>query len=160
MPSNAHWPADLTPETAVVYTHNHVETTLSAEALWATLVNAVEWPSWYGEASKVSLEGGESTLQLGSVIHWKTLGMRITSEVVEFEPARSLAWTASGALSRGFHRFDFLSSSGGGCLVTTEETERGLGPRLIPRRLKHDLERAHQTWLEELVKRASAMPKP
>jgi hypothetical protein len=156
MPNDSIWPKGLTPELAPVFTHNELETTVPAEALWSTLVRVTEWPSWYPQASNVRTRDGQEQLDLGSIFTWKTLGVRVRSEVVEFEPGRLLAWTASGTGSRGFHRFDFTPAKNGGCLVTTEEVEAGIGPRLIAGRLKRNLTRYHQVWLEELVKRASA----
>ncbi len=81
--------------------------------------------------------------------------MKVRSEVTDFEPGRALAWTASGLGSHGLHRFDFAATDDGGCLISTEEVEGGIGPRLIAGRLKRDLTRYHQLWLEELVKRAA-----
>lgn len=150
------WPSDLTPESAAVFTHNELVTAVPVQALWLMLVDAVAWPTWYSHAAKVRTRDGDPNLHLGSVLKWRTMGVNVTSEVVEFEPGKSLAWTAKGAVSRGFHRFDFTARAGGGCLITTEETEVGIGPRLLGARLKRDLEVAHQEWLEALVKRASA----
>lgn len=154
------WPAGLTPDSAPVYTSNELRTSVPAETLWPILVGVTEWPSWYPHAANIRTTDGEPILHLGSVFTWKTMGTRVTSEVVEFEPARAIAWTARGSLSRGFHRFDFTPADGGGCLVSTEEVETGIGPRLIPGRLKRDLVRVHQVWLEDLVKRAGASAAP
>jgi hypothetical protein len=149
------WPSGLTPDNAPVYTHNELRTTLSPDILWPVLIAATEWPSWYPHAANVRLSDGGSTLRPGSTFTWKTAGANVTSEVVEFEPGRSLAWTARGAVSHGVHRFDFTPSDDGGCLISTEEVEAGFGPRLIAGRLKKDLTRFHQVWLEALVERAA-----
>jgi hypothetical protein len=148
------WPSGLMPESAPVFTHNELSTTVSPAALWSVLIGVTEWPDWYPNAANVRTADGMPTLHLGSQFTWKTVGVTVKSEVVEFEPNRSLAWTARGIGSHGFHRFDFTPADGGGCLITTEEVEAGPGPRLVARRLKRDLLRFHQVWLEELVKRA------
>ncbi len=155
MSSVHEWPAGLTPESAPVFTHNELSTPVSAETLWPIIIRATAWPDWYPQAHDVRTTDGQPDLHLGSVFTWKTLGVNVTSEVVEFQPARILAWTARGALSHGFHRFDFTPIDGGGCLVSTEEAQAGIGPRLIARRLKRDLLRYHRVWLEGLVKGAA-----
>ena len=150
------WPSGLTPESAPVYSHNELSTSVSPAALWRVLVAVMDWPDWYPYAANVRTSDGMPTLHLGSRFTWKTMGVTVTSEVVEFETDHSLAWTARSTGSHGFHRFDFTPVDGGGCRITTEEVEGGVGPRLIARRLKRDLLRFHQVWLEELVKRASS----
>jgi hypothetical protein len=150
------WPAGLTPDSVPVFTSNELRTTVAPDALWPILIAVAEWPTWYPYAANIRTTDGAPILSLGSVFTWKTLGTRVTTEVVEFEPARSLAWTARGSLSRGFHRFDFRPTDDGGCVISTEEVETGIGPRLIPGRLKRDLQRVHQIWLEALVQRATA----
>ncbi len=87
------------------------------------------------------------------------MGVTLTTEVVEFDVARALAWKAVSPVSRAFHRWDFIPAEGGGCVISTEETEAGLGPRLLAGHLKRDLLRAHQVWLEQLVNRASVDPR-
>lgn len=148
------WPAGLNPDEVPVYTHNELVTTVPVSSLWTVLLNAVDWPTWYSHAANVRTADGEPVLHLGSVIEWRTMGVNVTCEVVEFEPQRSLAWTARGMVSRGFHRFDFLAEPGGQTRITTEETETGLGPRLLGKRLRADLEAAHALWLEALENRA------
>jgi hypothetical protein len=155
MSSVHEWPAGLTPKSAAVFTHNELSTSVSADSLWPIIIRATTWPDWYPQARDVRTADGQPDLHLGSTFRWKTLGVSVTSEVVEFEPARSLAWTARGALSHGFHRFDFTPIEGGGCLISTEEVQAGIGPRLIAGRLKRELLRFHQSWLDGLVKRAS-----
>ena len=93
------------------------------------------------EAQNVRTTDDQLHLHLGSVLTRKTLGVNVTSEVVEFEPVRSLAWGARGALSRGFHRFDFASIEGSGRFVITQEVHAGIGPGLVRGRLKQDLAR-------------------
>jgi hypothetical protein len=152
------WPARMTPDSVPVFTSNELRTSVAAESLWPILIAVADWPTWYPHAANIRTADGQPTLSLGSVFTWKTLGTRVTTEVVEFEPARAIAWSARGSLSRGFHRFDFAPTDDGGCVISTREVETGIGPRLIPGRLKRDLLRVHQIWLEELVKRASAAP--
>lgn len=155
MSSVSVWPPGLTPESAPVYARNELQTSVPAETLWPVLLEVTEWPSWYPHAANVRVTEGEKILRLGSVFRWKTMGVTVTTTVMEFEPARSLAWKATSPVSRAFHRWYFAPADGGGCVISTEETESGLGPRLLASRLKGDLLRVHQDWLEQLVKRAS-----
>ena len=149
------WLPGFDPQSAPVFTHNELRTTLDAQTLWPVLVRVKDWPSWYPHAANIRTPGAEPDLRLGSVFRWKTMGVNLRTEVVEFEPFTALAWIATGPVSRAFHRWDFAPAAEGGCLVSTEEVETGIAPRLLARRLKRDLSRAHQVWLEQLVERAS-----
>lgn len=156
MSSGSAWPSGLTPESSALYVRNELRSPVPAERLWPILLDVTEWPRWYPFAANVRVKNGENTLGPGSVFRWKTMGVTLTTEVVEFDAARSLAWRATSPVSRAFHRWDFVPAQGGGCVISTEETEAGLGPRLLASRLRRDLLRAHQVWLEQLVGRASA----
>ena len=148
-----HWPTGFNPTTAPVYTRNDIATTRSAEELWPLLIGAVRWPEWYSRSSEVRLEDGTDQLRADSLFSWKTLGVAVTTRVTGFDPARFLAWEGSGPGSRGYHRWIFEPTEGGGCRVITEEIQVGPVPRLLRRRLRRDLLVFHQEWLEGLVAR-------
>jgi hypothetical protein len=148
------WPAGFDPQSAPVVTHNELRTAVAPEALWPILVRVTDWPSWYVRSADVRPENNETDLAPGSMFRWKTMGVTLRTEVVEFVPFSSLAWIATGSVSRAYHRWDFDIEPGGGCLITTDEVETGIAPRLLATRLKRDLLVAHQEWLEALVHRA------
>ena len=73
-----HWPERYDPSRAPVHVSNHIDAPAPPEAVWAWLVAAPRWPSWYPNASRVVLEGGvESELALGVSFTWRTFGVAI-----------------------------------------------------------------------------------
>jgi hypothetical protein len=149
------WPEAFRPDTAPVFTHNEVRSALPAEVLWPILVRAADWPRWYPHATDVRTADGKPDLGPASVFGWKTLGVRVTTTVTEFEPLRTLAWSGTGPGSRGYHRWVFTPTADEGCLIVTEEVQVGLVPRLLAPRLRRNLREYHQVWLEELVARGA-----
>ncbi|MEV6632738.1 SRPBCC domain-containing protein [Actinoplanes sp. NPDC051470] len=151
MRSSEDWPAGFDPRTAPVYTRNEIRTSLSAEKLWPALVTATNWPQWYPHARRVSIMGGGAVLAADSPFTWTTLGVRVKTQVTEFEPARRLAWSGTGPGSAGYHRWLLTPTQDGGCLVVTEEVQTGLIPRMRAAALRRSLLANHQRWLEGLV---------
>jgi Polyketide cyclase / dehydrase and lipid transport len=151
MSSTEEWPAGFDPRTAPVYARNEIRTTLTAEQLWPALVTATRWPEWYPDARRVSIIGGGEVLTASSHFTWTTLGVRVKTQVTEFEPARRLAWSGSGPGSKGYHRWILAPAADSSCLVVTEEVQIGLVPRLVAGRLRRSLHANHQRWIEGLV---------
>jgi uncharacterized protein YndB with AHSA1/START domain len=151
MSSAEEWPVEFDPETAPVYARNEIRTALPAERLWSALIAATEWPQWYPHARRVRIAGGGRTLTATSAFTWTTLGVRVRTQVTEFEPARRLAWRGAGPAAAGYHRWIFVPAADGGCLVVTEEVQTGLVPRLRAAGLRRSLLANHQRWIEGLV---------
>jgi hypothetical protein len=85
------WPEAFRPETAPVFTHNEVRSTLSAEVLWPILIRVAEWPAWYPHAADVKTTDGGPDIGPASRFSWKTLGVRSSprspnSNLREFSP--------------------------------------------------------------------------
>ena len=153
LPPQAVWPADLDPERSSVFVHNELQAGASCAALWDTLIEAPEWPAWYRHSKDVRLDDGGRRLSAGASFRWRASGQRVRSTVRVFEPGRELAWDATNPLVRVYHRWSF-EERGEGCLIVTEEAQRGLLPsatRPIARRI---MLAAHQEWLECLDRRA------
>lgn len=121
--------------------------------MWASLVRAPLWPSWYPNASNVVLAGGASELALGVSFTWRTFGVAIRSTVLEFEPMERVAWSAFGLGVDAYHAW-LLTPIPGGTRVLTEETQYGFAARagavLFPRRMW----KGHRLWLERLSEKA------
>ena len=146
-----HWPAGFDPRTAPVYARNEIRTDRTAEQLWPALVTATRWPQWYPHAERVVITGGGDALTATSHFTWTTLGVRVKTQITEYEPARRLAWSGSGPGASGYHRWILTPAPDGGCLVVTEEVQTGFVPRLAAGRLRRSLHINHQQWLEGLV---------
>ena len=155
VPANR-WPGACSPTNSPVLARNEIRTGLSPERIWPVLIDAVAWPRWYANARDVVLESGHDRLADGLTFRWVTFGMRITSTVDQFVPARRLGWSGKGLGSAGYHRWELTPTGDGGCLIVTEEVQQGLLARLLAPLVRRSIERQHQKWLEGLVRTAAA----
>jgi hypothetical protein len=150
------WPDDLGPGGAPVYTCNELAIDAPAEAVWAHLIAAEQWPAFYANARDVSVGGDAAPLlALGTVFRWKTFGLRVETRVEVFEPPFALAWRGDRRIGRGFHTW-LLTPTATGCRVVTEEVQRGVVPSAARWYLRRGLRTWHQRWLEGLRDRACA----
>ena len=154
------WPERYHPDRTPVHVSNEIVSPAPAEALWAWLVRAAQWPRWYENSSKVEfLEGAGPDLAAGTLFRWRTFGITITSRVVEFVPRERIAWDARGIGVDAYHAW-LLEPRAGGCRILTEETQHGwlarASSRLMPRRMG----KYHQRWIEALSQKAQTGPPP
>jgi uncharacterized protein YndB with AHSA1/START domain len=149
------WPERYNPANSPVHVRNTLEIDVSPETVWAWLIRAQLWSTWYPNSANIRfLSGATPDLALGTKFRWKTFGVTITSTVLEFAPYERLAWDAHGAGLDAYHAW-LIQKTSQGCNVLTEETQRGylarLGKTLRPKRM----EQQHQVWLEGLRSKAA-----
>ena len=146
------WPARFAPEVAPV----HVRNTLWIEAppawVWAWLVRAPLWPTWYANAASnwAATDAAHQDLQQGSRFQWKTFGVTVHSQVAELEAGQRIAWSARGMGLDAYHAWLLLPADGG-CWVLTEESQYGWGARLLNFLLPGRMARGHTLWLQSLA---------
>jgi len=122
--------------------------------VWAWLMRAVLWPSWYANAAQVRLlDGSGQDLMAGSRFRWKTFGITIDSTVMEYVPGERIGWDAQAIGVDAYHAW-VLQPSTRGCLVLTEETQHGWLARLSDRAMPGRMHKYHQLWLEQLEEKA------
>ncbi|HUK80793.1 MAG TPA: SRPBCC family protein [Nitrososphaerales archaeon] len=148
-----HWPERYAPEKTHVHVKNELEMDVKPEAVWAWLVRAKLWPTWYANSENVEVEGGGPDLQAGVSFRWKTFGVTLDSKVEEFVPSERMGWTARGMGIDAYHAW-LIVGTPSGCHVTTEETQLGLLPRLNKTLRPNHMSRKHQEWLEGLLAKA------
>ena len=156
------WPDEHRPEVSAFLAVNELQIPAAPEVVWAWLCRPDLWPRYYGNARLIKHLGGPwPKLELGSRWRWLTFGAFVTSEVVDYEPGRTLAWSAKSLAGTGHHAWA-LSRREGGTFVHTEETQKGLGMQLIKPALRPLMVRFHQRWLEGLSRVATegAPPPP
>jgi uncharacterized protein YndB with AHSA1/START domain len=151
------WPENYRPERAVVHVRNELEMPAPAESVWAWLVRAKLWPTWYPNSQNVMIEGGASDLKPGSRFRWKTFGVTLNSRVEEFLPAERLAWSARSPGVAAYHAW-VIESRPSGCYVLTEESQNGLMARLSNALRPDNMSKYHQLWLERLMAKALGGP--
>lgn len=147
------WPAGYSPAVMPIHVVNTLVATVPAAAVWARLIAAHDWPTFYANAANVVVAGG-GDLRPGVAFRWRTFGVNLRSTVVESVADQRITWIA--------HRFGLvachawlLTPTATGCTIVTEETQRGpvarLGRLLFPGRM----EEQHQRWLEGLARVAA-----
>jgi polyketide cyclase/dehydrase/lipid transport protein len=147
------WPDRYDPSRAPVHVSNEIDTPAAPEVLWAWLVRAPLWPSWYPNAKDVVLAGGAPELTLGVTFTWRTFGVAIRSTVLEFVPPERIAWNAFGIGVDAYHAWEITPTSAG-AHVLTEETQYGWAARLGSIVFPNRMSKFHQIWLERLSEKA------
>ncbi len=148
-----HWPERYSPANSPVHCINELEISAPPQAIWAQLIRAAEWPDWYANSAKVRIEGGARDLSSGARFTWRTFGVDLTTEVLEFVPGERIAWLAKASGVAAYHAW-LITPTAAGCRVLTEETQHGLIARVGRLIFPSRMERWHQVWLEGLAMRA------
>ena len=153
------WPERYRPERTSVHVRNEIEIPAANEVVWAWLVRAKLWPTWYPNSKDVKIEGGGADLAQSVKFRWKTFGVTLDSTVEEFVPPERLAWSARSLGIDVYHAWlvERLPSS---CHVITEESQNGLMARLSNAMRPNNMGRFHQVWLERLRVMASTGQPP
>jgi len=150
------WPVGYEPANCPVHTCNEISLNSLPEVVWAWLIRAQLWPTWYpNSANVVFLKGQPPNLALGTQFRWKTFGVTIKSTVLEFVPYERLAWDAHGTGLNAYHAW-LIEKTENGCHVLTEETQHGLIARLGKTLRPKRMQQMHQVWLERLREKASS----
>ena len=146
------WPEGFHPDETPVYTRNEIRILADPEHIWAWLIRAGLWPTWYANSRNVKfLSGSAPDLASGTVFAWTTFGLRVKTTVREFTPPTRLAWLGGAPGARAYHGW-LIEKTGEECRVITEETQRGIIPSLGRYFLARGLKREHQKWLEGLAR--------
>lgn len=156
------WPSGYEPENCSVHVQNELATTAKPELVWAWLIRAQLWPTWYPNSSDVQfLSGTPPDLALGTKFRWKTFGLTIQSTVLEFVPYERLGWDAHGTGLDAYHAW-LIQKTDQGCHVVTEENQGGSLARLNKTLRPNQMKKMHQLWLERLSEKATGgtPPKP
>lgn len=130
------------------------------EPVWAWLIRADLWHTWYSNARNVVISGGKNELGLGATFRWTTFGVSLKSRVEEFVPFERLAWTGEGTGIDVYHAW-LIERTGTGCRVLTEENQNGILARLSAILRPDNMEKYHEVWLQNLlVKAKQGYPPP
>jgi uncharacterized protein YndB with AHSA1/START domain len=151
------WPERYAPDATAFHVRRQMEMPVPPERVWAWLVRAPLWPTWYPGFKEVAIEGGASELTTGARFRWKAFGATLDSRVEEFVPFERIAWTARSTGIDAFHPW-LIERLPPGCRVTSEETQNGWVARLNNLLRPGSVARIHQTWLERLLEKAESGP--
>ncbi len=155
-----HWPVHYRPDNCAVHVRNELEMDQTASSVWAWLIRAPLWPSWYPNSQNVRMADTSATeLEAGSRFRWKTFSVTIESTVEEFVPKQRIAWSAQ-ALGLDVYHAWLIRETTEGCHVLTEETQHGWLARLSHLLMPRRMHKYHQIWLEGLQRQARSGPPP
>jgi hypothetical protein len=147
---NIIWPEQYHPDRTSVHVTNSLAVTAKPEVLWAWMIRAQLWPTWYPNSSNVVfLDSSGPDLQKGTRFRWRTFGVTIESEVQEFVPCERLAWNARGIGVDAYHAWLFEPTQ-----TITEETQNGFLAKLSSLAMPNRMHKYHQIWLENLRDKA------
>jgi hypothetical protein len=152
------WPEKYAPGKTAVHVRNEMDMPgVSSEAVWAWLVRAKLWPTWYVNSKDVQIlgDGDGQDLRAGSKFRWKTFGASLQSVVEEFVPNERLAWSARGTGIDVYHAW-LIEKRPTGCYVLTEENQNGFLARMSGALRPGNMHRLHQVWLEALSEKAKS----
>lgn len=151
-----HWPRGLEPRSVDVFVHNEGWIDAPPGIVWANLIDATQWPSWYSNSADVRIEGGETKLAKGVSFNWKTFGFPIRSTVDVFESGREIGWGVDSPTFTVHHAW-VLVPERGGTRVITEEGQKG--PDAIKFRLEQPnaMYDGHDWWMSALKARSEHM---
>jgi len=152
------WPTNYEPARSQFYVHNEIDIQASPSTVWAVLIDYAKWSSYYRGAKDVRLaDPSQSKLALGSVIEWKTMGLRFRSTVKEYVPHRRLSWESVNSKITGYHAW-LIIPQGKGCKLITDESQLGWLTYLERTFQPNKLRRLHDEWLAAIKARAEAPP--
>ena len=138
---------------------NQLEMPVPSESVWAWLIRAELWPTWYNNSKQVVIEGGGHDLRPGSGFRWTTFGVRLESKVEEFVLGERLAWSAHATGIDAYHAW-LIEKRPSGCYVITEENQNGWLATLSNILRPQNMGKQHQNWLENLQRKAAEGPPP
>lgn len=156
------WPQYYRPDNCPVHVRNELHMAASQECVWAWLIRATLWPTWYVNSANVSiLDDMGPNLRMNTRFRWKTFGITITSTVLEYIPGERIAWDAHAFGVDAYHAWVLQPSALGGCHVLTEESQHGWLARLSNLFMPNRMHMFHQVWLEGLANQAGGgLPPP
>jgi uncharacterized protein YndB with AHSA1/START domain len=153
-----HWPQGLEPRNVDVFVHNEGWIDAPPEIVWANLIDATQWPSWYSNSADVHIDGDQLKLAEGVTFYWKTFGFPIARTVDVFEPNREIGWSVENPTFRVHHAW-VLVPERGGTRVITEEGQKGAVAIKFRLEQPNAMYDGHDWWMSALKARSERMAK-
>ena len=149
-----HWPEGFHTEQADLFAHNEIVVHASCEKVFANIVDAQVWPSWYPNYYNVELlNSRDGKLHEGTRFSWDTFGVHIESRVNEFVPNSRIGWFGDGTGMNAYHTFLLLKTDKG-CHIVTEEVVKGSGAVEFREKQPEAMHEGHDLWLSTLKQRS------
>jgi hypothetical protein len=140
------WPDGFDPANADLFAHNAVVVDASANSVWAKLIAAAAWPTWYSNASDVVINDPSGQLGEGVTFNWTTFGLKIASKVAECAPYERLGWYGNGDQLRAYHTWLLVPRLGESTYVVMEEIGMGDAAQQLAQTNPGHMHRGHDLW--------------
>jgi hypothetical protein len=155
--SDIRWPATFAPSSEDAFAGADIEIGRPANVIWSQLIDAAKWPSWYPLVDGISIGSMEpGPLQAGAVFRFRSRGVRVRAEVVEYSPVDAFGWTYTGGGLHGYQAW-LIRHHADGCTVVAENVEKGHLAAANRVRLSEVIRDAQALWLERLKKRCETV---
>ncbi len=148
------WPTYFEPSASPIFVHNEIEINATPEKVWAILVDAKEWKSWYNGAGDVEAMD-VAKLETNTKFSWRNLKMNVLSEVQQYEPNKLLAYTVKAKGVDTYHVWAIVPTPTG-CKIITQETQHGFKCKMGKIFKPKQIIEAHQRGIEGLKKLAES----
>ncbi len=117
--------------------HHAIDVKAAPDACWRLFADLAKWPRWFPMCKSARADG--DPWKLGGLIEIVfeagPLGLPVTVEIKELEPARRVRWQGGRLGFSGNHYYEFTVNSPGLTRVTSHEEFSGLGAKWIPRKV-------------------------
>jgi hypothetical protein len=140
------WPDGFDPAHADLFAHNAIVIDAPATSVWAKLIAAVAWPTWYSNAADVVVNDPSGQLKTDVTFDWTTFGLKIASKVAEFVPCARISWYGNGDQLRAYHTWLLIPRVGDTTYVVMEEIGMGEGAQHLALTNPGHMHRGHDLW--------------
>ena len=150
------WPDKYRPGVTDAHIVNSLTARVPAPRVWAWLIHPPLWPSYYPNASDITLlDGAGPALALGTRFTWKTFGDAVEAVVEELVPGERVSWRAWSETMDVYHAW-LIEPRGDDTYLLTEESQIGAPARAMAGQTPNPMYTFHQLWLENLAAKAQA----
>jgi hypothetical protein len=149
------WPAEFNPTKANWYVYNEIEINAKPEIVWAILIDAKKWHTFYsGAESPVEfLDTTQTSLKNGMIFKLHTMGLHLLPEMKEFVPNERMAWEVRRGNLSAYHAWVIVPTAKG-CRLITPEAQNGFLTHMQKIFLPNKLLKLHDSWLRLIKERA------
>ncbi|MFI5046854.1 MAG: SRPBCC family protein [Acidimicrobiia bacterium] len=106
--------------------------------VWLVLTDVVRWPQWSPGVTVATINGD---VEPGTEFRWRSGRSTIRSKLVDVTPPVEISWTGRATGIKATHSWQ-LDERGAGTIVRTQESWRGIVPKLLSRSIQPTLQQA------------------
>ncbi|HEY0816203.1 MAG TPA: SRPBCC family protein [Pseudonocardia sp.] len=144
-------PADVTVDAAApVVSHGEIYVDAPLSTVWRLQTDVANWPTWRSDVDATQVT---QPFTVDSTFRWQTSGLDITSRIFQVSPMARTAWGGPSMGIDAIHVWTY-APTGNGVMVRTQESWSGTQVEAQAATLQPALDRALQTWLGDLKKKA------